>query len=266
MAVQQRYDELFKLLSGDFRRNYAPHHAFADTVAMFQALPGLVGFWPCGPMGAGGLLNDLSGNGLQMTNNNAALFSAESSSLIPWIELNGTDEYFSRADTAILDISGAEAYVATAVQGITIGGWFWFDAINATYALMSKFAAGGQGSYRLYRANDNKVYFLVTDDGTNETGTSSFDAPLTTAGAWYFCVGRAVNGATITVFLNGIENEGGSPPPTPIFNSTTALEIGRMDGGSYLNGRASMCFLCAAAVPTVHLTTLYQWSRPLFNR
>lgn len=266
MAVQQRYDELFKLLSGDFRRNYAPHHAFADACSMFLTLPGLVGFWPGSAVGTAGLLNDLSGNGLQMNNNNGVLFSAETSSLIPWLEFDGVNQYFSRADEAILDISGTEAYVATPIQGITLGGWFWFDAIGVTYGLMSKFVTGGQASYRMRRDSNNRVFFLVSSDGTNEVGTSSVDAPNTTAGAWFFCVGRAINGTTITVFLNGIENEGGAAPPAPIFNSTSDFEIGRMNAGSYLNGRASMCFLCAAAVPTVHLTTLYQWTRPMFNR
>lgn len=265
MAIQSRYDELFKLLSGDFRRNYAPHHAFADTVAMFQTLPGLIGLWSCGPMGASGLLNDLSGNGLQMTNNNAALFSAETSSLIPWIELNGTDEYFSRADTAILDISGAETYVATAVQGITIGGWFWFDVVTGTNAMMSKFTAGGQASYRIYR-DTAQIRFYTSADGTNEDGVVSGDAPPLTANGWYFCVGRSPNGgAEQSVFVNGIESIG-SAGGFPIFNSTAAFEIGRMNAGSYLNGRASMCFLCAAAVPTIHLTTLYQWTRCMYNR
>lgn len=265
MAIQSRYDELFKLLSGDFRRNYAPHHAFADACSMFLTLPALIGFWPGSAMGAAGLLNDLSGNGLQMTNNNSADFSAETSSLIPWLEMNGSTQYFSRADTAILDITGAETYVASAINGITIGGWFWFDVTGTNQAMMSKFLTGGQASYRIYKDTGDQVRFFTSADGTNEDGVVSGDAPNLTVNGWYFCVGRSPNGADQSVFVNGIESIG-SPGTFPIFNSTTAFEIGRMDGGNYLNGRASMCFLCAAAVPTVHLTTLYQWSRPLFNR
>lgn len=259
-------DALIRAMTPYFRRNYAPQHAFADAVAMLQMFPGLIGLWPGSAVGAAGLLNDLSGNGLAMTNNNSAVFSANTTSLIPWVEFNGSNQYFSLADTAILDIAGNEAYIASAINGITMGGWFWFDAVGATYGLISKWVeSGDQRSYRLRLRSTNLVQLEISGNGVGADGVQSADAPALAASGWYFCVGRAPASGDMSAFVNGIESVG-SPGTLPIFNSTAALEIGRTNGGSYLNGRSCLCFLCTAAVPNIFIETFYDWTRPLFGR
>lgn len=260
--LQQRLKPVEKAVGRLQRMETA--NSIEQVLSVFLTMPGLRGLWPFTSMGDGGAGIDISGQGRTLTNNNDVLFAANDA--IGYADFTAADlHYFSRADEAGLSIAGDEAYVDPAIQGITVGGWFWFNAVGVTYGLMSKYVTGGQASYRMRRDSDNEVYFLVSGDGSGETGTSSFDAPLTTAGAWFFCVGRAVNGTTITVFLNGIENEGGAAPPSPIFDSTSPFEIGRMNAGSYLDGRAALCFVCAAAVPNNILEAAFEQSRGFFG-
>lgn len=228
----------------------------------FLTLPALRGFWPFTSMGDGGAAIDLSGQGRALTNNNNALFSYGINGGVAAFAA-ASSQYFSRADEAGFDIGGDETYVAPAINGITMGGWFSFDTVNTTMAMMSKFATGGQASYRIYKDSD-QIWFYTSTDGTAENGVLSGDAPPLVAGRSYFCVGRSPNGSDQSVFVNGVESVG-SPGLFPIFNSTTAFEIGRMNGASLLSGRSSLCFLCAAAVPTEKLTAIYEQSRGFFN-
>ena len=53
------------------------------------------------------------------------------------------------------------------------------------------------------------------------------------------------------------------PAATTIRNTGDSFTIGNA-AGNVLDGRASMCFLCAAALPDVTLFSLYQQSRRLY--
>ena len=54
--------------------------------------------------------------------------------------------------------------------------------------------------------------------------------------------------------------------PASIFNSTNQLNIGAVVTGSILlNGRASLCFLSANALPDAYTNGLFQQSRILFG-
>lgn len=260
-------DALIRAITPFFRRNYAPQHSFADAVAMLHMFPGLVGLWPCSAVGASGQLMDIGGNSLALTNNNTVLFNAAATSLIPWAEFaSGSSEYFSLADTAILDITGSETHITGAIRGLTLGGWFYFTTNPASsFGLMSKnVPTGNQRAYTLFRHSSLFVRMQVSGDGSAAVAADSVST--VSAGTWYFVAGRFDPSTELAVWLNDEKTINTTSIPASLFNSSAAFEIGRTDSGNYLNGRSSLCFLCAAAVPDIFVNTFYDWTRPLFGR
>lgn len=239
-------------------------NAVHQLLSVFLTLPGLRGLWPFTSMGDGGVGIDLSGQGRTLTNNNGVLFS-HSDNIGHAAFASASSQYFSRADEAGLSILGNEAYVDPAIQGLTLGGWLWCNAAGTNQGFFDK-GTGINQSYRMSRDTSNRLVFQVSDDGTNVTGLSGGDSPLITGNGWFFCIGRHAAGTPLRVYVNNVATiAGGNTPANPLFDSTAAFEIGRFNGGSYLNGRAALCFICAAAVPESGLTAVFEQSRGLFG-
>jgi len=271
MAVQKRNDELVNMLSADLQRRYESGFAWRTACSMFQALPGLRGFWPMSAFGAGTIpVYDQSGNGRQLTYNGNPVFgsgSGLSGGLAPWIRFDGTGDYLSRADEAGLDILGTETYVD--VPGLTLGGWFRPENITNGMGLISKWGASGQYSYILTAAGNvanDPVQFTISDDGTNfDTATS---ANGYSANTWQFMAGRfndAATGAELAVWLNDDQTTNNTAR-NAIFNGNADFNIsGSNSGSNLLTGRASLCFLCACALHDSVVWALYQHTRSLFG-
>lgn len=244
-----------------------------QLLSAFLALPGLRGFWPFTSMGDGGAGVDLSGQGRTLTNNNGVQFSHDGE-IGHAAFASASSQYMSRADEAGLDILGNESYVASAIQGLTIGGWFWCNADNTDQGFIVKdnyvSPVSGQASYVLSRDTSNLARFSVSDSGAPSSAITGGDSPLITAGGWFFVVGSwRPNDPTYRymVSVNGIHSYAGGATTGPLFNSNAPLEIGRylFSATPYLNGRAALCFLCGAAVPDNHLKGLFGRSRGFFG-
>ena len=104
---------------------------------------------------------------------------------------------------------------------------------------------------------------FISNDGTATTGVTS--TVLCTTGTWYFVVGRFTPSTELAVFVNQTSTTTGAGIPASIFNSTTALNIGGLNGTVLLNGRAALVFLCANALGDDLISSLFQSSRVLFS-
>jgi len=162
----------------------------SDLISPFMALPGLRGFWPTSSFNETGNAYDLSGQGRTLTYNGNPMYNYDG--LVPYIDLDGTGDYLSRADEAGLDILGTETYVAAAARGLTTGGWFYFNnALGATEGMIAKWnsSLGNHRSYMLRRqAADGTIIFRVSDNGVGSRAAQSTASP--TATQWFFVVGR----------------------------------------------------------------------------
>lgn len=254
-------------IDGQYKRTRTteyPLHLLRTSAAFLQ-LPELRGFWPMSAISAAGAAFDQSGNGRTLTLAGNPLYNVDG--LAPYIDLDGTGDYLTRASEAGLNIGGQEAYVATAIQGMTLGGWFWIDTFVNADGLMTKFdIVGVAGSYFLDIITlPNRAVFLV-----NVTGVFAQVASQTiTAGRWHFIVGRYTQDSDVTIFVNDIF---ATPVATavgfPILAAAQPFNIGTFNnnaGGNDLDGRASMCFLCAAAFPDATIRALYNQTRSLFG-
>jgi hypothetical protein len=158
-----------------------------------------------------------------------------------------------------LDITGTESYVAGAARGLTLGGWFWQDAAASFAVYTGK--AGGTYAYLLYNPGPlspgDNVRFQITDT----TPTSySVDGSLGGFNKWVWLVGRFTPSTELKLWCNLTTWTNTSGIPASIRTTTAGYDV-----GNSLVGRASCCFVCAAALSDAILSSLYQQTRGAFG-
>ena len=253
--------QLVDNMSAKFRRLNNPAHAMADAVGMLRMFPAIRGIWTGAAVGASGQARDEI-NGLHLTNNGNALFGYKSNTLVPRILYDGSTQYHSRTDEAAFDITGTEAFINQ--PGLTIGAWVQFDvAAAATEMIASKWATSNL-SYNINRQSSGVLRFSITNDGTT---TVNVDTVATmAANTQYFVCGRFTPSSEIMARINGISVFNTTSIPASIFSGSGNFELAANGGGSNLmDGRITLAFLCAAAVPDIHLDTFFQFTAPLFG-
>jgi hypothetical protein len=150
---------------------------------------------------------------------------------------------------------------------LTIGGWFWLDALSAGgTGLIGKYdTTTNNRSYLLYTTNSPDFRFVISVDGTATKTVTSTTTPV--ARTWYHIVGRFDPSTEVKIWVNGSSNTNVAAVPAAIFNSTANLNCAALDNGAAatrLNGRASLNFLCAAALSDSIVLALYEQTRALF--
>lgn len=234
-------------------RLYLPLKSLADCTCAeggrddpFLYLPGLRGYWPMSSVGTAGQAINLVPGGSPFLMPNEGQYGVMLNQ--PYVSLDGVDDYLDIADGSEVDIIGTETYIEPAMRGLTLGGWFNVGSLPASRGgIFSKYnTSGNQRGYGLNVNPDDKVAMWVSDDGaTYETIESVADVSL---GQWLFIVGRFVPGDTVSLFVNGVQANVATTQ-TAIFNSSSALEVGRWSASDELELMASRLFLCAMALP-----------------
>lgn len=240
-----------------------------DMISPFQALPGLVGFWPMSSVQRStGNVADLGGQTRTLTYNGNPTYNIYNN-LVPYLDLDGTGDFLSRADETDLDILGTETVFASGVRGLACGGYYWWDnkdTVNGD-GMLDKTDLVNQRSYELF--SGTTPIFRVSSNGTAVTTVTS--TVTHTTSAWYFVVARYTPSTELAIFVS--EPGGGltktintTSIPASIFNSTSQLEIGRINlAATALDGRVALQFLCANALPDALISSLFQQTRVLFG-
>lgn len=232
----------------------------------FLSLPGLRAYWPMNAFDASGNTIDQAGLDLVLSYSGNPTYNYTTQGA-GYIDLDGTGDFLSRGDEAALDILGTETSVASAVRGLTMGGYFWFDTLTTEMECLGKLnTAGNQRSYFLSKVASDKFTFTVSSNGTATTVVTSTTTAL--ANAWYFVVGRYDPSTEINVFVQGSDDASNTTSiPAAIFNSTALFEIGSANSGGFglLNGRASNCFLCGALLSDTAISNLYNNTKAAYG-
>lgn len=248
----------------------APSIAMGRALNGLQMMPGLVGLWP-GSVLAGNLdkVADLSGNGLHLTRQ-SGMQIASLTELLPFMAFNGSTGYVSHPDNPLLDIAGTEGIVTSAIRGLTMGGWFYFDndAGNNPEVLMGKMSAfSHQASAYFIQRNTSafagRLIFRIGDGSTFYTAQGD----TMSAGAWHFIVGRFTPSTEVKLWIDDVAVTETNSIPATLQNTSDSFAIGARTaaGDNFFDGRAALCFLCAAAVPDVLIEAFYRNSRSLFD-
>lgn len=234
--------------------------------ASFLALPGLVGFWPLSSVqrSSGGAY-DLSGQARALTYNGNPVYNVHNSTT-PYIDLDGTGDYLSRADETDLDIAGTETIYASGLRGLTFGGWFWTDSVSANSTLLAKWnPTGNQRGYILNVLTTFTLEFGISVDGTASVTASSVVGSHTNS-SWWFIACRFTPSTEMKIYYNQYTATNTTSIPASAFVNTANLTIGaRSDAAQLVDGRAACCFLSANAIPDAIISQLFQQTRGWFG-
>lgn len=229
-------------------------YTMGDVLGTLQMFPELRGLWPFSSINESGNALDISGQARTLTNTGTTT-RAVLNNIVPYIVLNGSTQYFSRADEAGLDITGA----------MTFGIWNYFNAVAAQQICMSKYtAAGNQRAYKIENLAGGQPNFNITTDGSTLVAATGTAGDISAA-TWGFMCGRFTPSTEMALFYNTLKYTNTTGIPATIFNSSAAFMIGGVNGAASQAGRASLGFLCAAAVPDSLITRFYEVSRGFFG-
>jgi len=259
VALQIRNNEMVDILSTDFQRRNEPNFAWQNVLSMYSLLPGLRGFWPMSAVGAAGVAYDLSGNNRTLAYHGNPIYRVDG--LAPYIDFDGVGDYLSRADEAGLDITGTEAYIGA--PGLTLGGWWWFDAYGADRDMIGKWWGAADFSYLLYWDNAFGQWLFQISQNGGALACAMGSSVVGVTGQWYFIVGRFDNtDNTIDIWVNAT-HETAACAAVNIFSGAAPLEVG--GAIAPLDGRASLVFLCASALPDYLTNALYGHTRWMYR-
>lgn len=236
-----------------------------NVLASYMALPGLVGFWPMSSVQRStGNAYDLSGQGRTLTRAGNPAYSYFNG-LVPYIDLDGTGDYLSRADETDLDIVGdGESGVFTnpGAAGFTIGLWVNADSVSGTQFLASKDDDAAQRTFAFYLASGVPTSFVFN----TAVSFNSASGGSVTAGTWTHLVMRFVPSTELTIFQDGqVVVSTTASIVASLFLGTAALQIGARNAVQLFDGKLTQLFLCANALGDDLISSLFQTSRVLFG-
>jgi hypothetical protein len=268
MNDQRQYynSALYNQLVPDFQARDEPNFAWKSVCSLYLSLPGLRGFWPMSSVDESGTALDLSGQGRALAYNGNPTYNVDD--LAPYIDLDGTGDYLSRPDEAGLDILGTETIYASGVRGLTMGGWFYADALTAIMFSMGKGTLAGVAadSYFIRWRGDvaGDPFRGTVSDGLAYVGATS--TVTTVINTWYLAILRYVPSTSVDMFVSNVKTSTVAAVPAALNNTAAPLTIGaNATPGQYLDGRASMCFLCATALSDSIISAIYHQTRSLYG-
>ena len=261
--TQQDVDQL----STWFQRRYEAQFAWSRLCSIYQALPGLRGFWPMSAVAYTNPIGlDQSGNANHLTNQNSSDFGY--TGLVPHVSFDGINQYLSKADGGAAnwaDITGTEAYIEAADRGLTIYTWAYFtNAAGAQERIVEKNDAAG-GAYGVLRLAAGNIRFRV-DGGGGFINVDSVATP--TAGSWYFLAGRYIPSTSLDIFVNSLvpDNTNLVGIPAAIQDVTAPFTVGASGvPGTYMTGKQSAVALCAVQHTDVLIGSVFSQTQAMFG-
>ncbi len=256
--------ELIDNLEPDFVRHNNIQYQLGDVISRYQAIPGLVGFWPFSSVDRDtGGLNDMSGQDRLLTLNGDTKYNYFND-IIPYGNFPGTSDYLARADESGIDITGTETFYNSAIRGLTVGIWARTDTLDANFRSMMGKMTTNQSSYRLQKTDSSTFQFTISTNGTTLVAVTS---ATIVADQWYFVVGRfnpAAGEMNIDVDSTTVLRSAGVP--ASIFNGSAPFEIGRsFASANTWSGDLTLAFLSANYLSDAIVSGLFQQSRVLFG-
>lgn len=253
IQMQRQIEALIKAL--DELKTRESDNGWGAVLGRHLALPGLRGFWPINSYDQNGAVYDYSEQGRTLTN--TAATAGVYGDRVGYLDFNGTTAFLARADEAGLDITA----------NLTFGGWFRHDTVAANQFLLGKFnATGNQRSWCIQMLNGAPDVWrtIISTDGAASvvaTHTATVDT-----GVWHHIVAEYTASTELAIWVDGVKVANTTGIPASLFNSSADFRIAAAGGAplEYLDGRAALCFLCAAALPDTLIQELFAATRRFF--
>lgn len=229
--------------------------AYTELLPPYLLLPQLRGLWPMSSVDENMDAQDLSAQGRDLTNNNAATYGIHK--LVPYVEFDGTGQSLSRPHDAAL--------AANSDGELTFGGWFYLTDNNSKYLMSSYGYSPNQNYYLVVHAG--QIGVAISRDGAS---VDNLGHPLdeVTIPGWVFVVGKKEKIGSewkITLHINNTTSTLDTPYDT-YTGGNSQFMIGDADYPIYpMEGKAALCFFCATAVPESIIRRLFAKGAPFFG-
>lgn len=261
LAMRRKQNELDEGLQGQAIKALGP--TLGEVYGQFLGIPGLRGFWPMSTTDEYGNALDMSVQGRVMYYNGNPAYAIDNT-FVPYIQFDGTDDYLHRPPEFGLQITGLEAYYASAARGLTVGGWFWTDDTPGTTEghVTHQEGTNALSHFDLYTDASLNSVFRIYNGASNIDATLAAGLPVA---KWNWQVGRFTPGSEVAVFTNRTK----TTAATAFASLNTSKEnfvIGAYRAGSFpMDGRAAMVFLSANVLSDEYINMLYYRSRVLLG-
>lgn len=222
-----------------------------SVLGQYRGISKLRGLYTFSSLDANDDVRDMSNQSRHLTNQNSADFGRQF--LLPYGDLNGSNQYFSRSDEAGYDITGR----------LTVGIWAKFDALGSFAQCIGKGSVGTGYSYVIYKGDDDKIYFRIYDSG----GSSDVNSTATVeTGTWYFLAGRYIPSTSVRLYVDETTYLNETSIKSSIQNTSAGFTIGSNHGGAlYLDGKVALGFVAADDIGDPAVRMLYNKSRHLLR-
>lgn len=254
--------ELIDGLRTFFPDRREPNYALGNIHSSILLTPRLYSFIPGNIDSGGGGNITLDVVQINQLVNVGGVFGIQT--ILGYNVFDGVDDQISAADFVLL---GGE--------GLTVYGWFRFDAgsLGSSKGLMTKWTtAGNLRCYALYKNAANQIVFEITELGTAATLKTVTSTQVVTSGQWYFLAGSFEASTALTVWtsdptirnLNSVQNT--TTIPATFFDSLTPqFRIGSRDTSEFLDGDGTLYARSAMALSGAVLRNLYQTALPILG-
>jgi len=259
-VMQSRNGELQQRRDGSF--------AWKTATGAIRMLPGLRAAWTMGSFNQAGNQFDFSGQTRNLIYNGNPLYNYRG--IAPFIRLDGTGDYLSRADEAALDITGTETYVATDARGLSMGCWVYPQVGSAEQAIIGKWNenAVNQRSYLIDLTAGDVFRARITSAGTAATIDTVTSSVSVSTAAWYFVEMTYDPSTRLAINVNGTIDENVAGIAASLHSGTADLNVGARDNGASVlfTGRVSLAWLCAMYHTDPLTQSIWHHTRALYGR
>lgn len=263
---------LVQNLKPTFQGRYEAQFAWGNAVSFYLSLPGLRGFWPGGTFdyqaGSNVGVNDLSGNALNLS---------KTSSPYPEVRADGTIlpayMYFAGNNAQDFRVSSRSEYQITGteaginVPGLTLGCWVNMNSgtMNIEGIMGCGIASTNTRAYALYWDASYFPTCQISSAGTAWNNVLAGSDALV-AETWYFHAMRYTPSTELKLWVNDASFTDTTSVPASLNTTANPFAVGGI-GENVINMKGKVCyaFLCAAAVPDLHIELLYELTRPMFH-
>lgn len=244
-------------------RLFLPLKTIADQFSLAQKdlfirLPGLRGYWPMSAVNYLGRAIDHSNASVNLQRTGAPTYAFDGNA---YAQLGVATDFLYTA-SGELDFTGTEAWIASGIRGLTVGGWFKIQTSPSVAAgLISKDAAPTERGFVLAWSAADSPELNISGDGTASVIVTH---SAKTLNAWHFIVGRFTPSTEVAVFVNNDKVVNTTSVPASLNVSTQNFEVGRFynDNARVVHGQSRDVFICAAALSDATISDLYGASLP----
>lgn len=188
--------------------------------------------------GSGTTWTDISGKGNNGTLTNGPTFSSNNSGSLVF---DGLDDYISCGNSASLNITSA----------LTLSSWVYLTAWSGYPGIIGK-GYSTTGGYSTHIRPDYSIWFEIDTSGGTRYNYNPTSVTIGLNG-WYNVV-ATYDQSLMQIYINTVAAGAGLSTTTTIGTITANVEIGRLSGYGYFQGRISNSTIYNRALSATEIT------------